>query len=88
MTNQNQPRFSHFSGCHVNIVVSFAEHLELWECKRFISGVWWQSKTSEKVKLGIKNQETLHMENAKYRMLHKRKNIDASFAEHTKFKNK
>ena len=34
--------------------------------------------TSEKVKSTIKNQDTLHIENTKYRVLHKKKNIDAS----------
>ena len=75
----------YFSGCQINIVASFAEHLELWEYKRFTRGVW---VTSDKVKSTIKNQDTFHIENTKYRVLHKKKNIDASFKEHTKFKNK
>ena len=75
----------HFSGCHINIVAFFAEHLEVWEYKRFTRGVW---VTSDKVKSTIKNQDTLHIENKKYRVLHKEKNIDASLAEHPKFKNK
>ena len=30
----------------------------------------------------------MHIENTLYRMLHKKKNIDATLAEHPKFKNK
>ena len=75
----------HLLGCDINIAASFAEHLELWEYKRFACGVW---VTSDKVKSGIKNEDTLHIENTKRRVLHKKKNIDAFFAEQTKFKNK
>ena len=64
------------------LISSFAKHLELWEYKRFTRGVW---VISDKVKSTIKNQETLHIENTKYRVLHKKKIIDAFFAEHTKF---
>ena len=48
-------------------------------------GVW---VTSDKVNKTIKNQDTLLIENTKYRVLHKKKNVDASFAEHPKFKNR
>ena len=75
MTNQNQDY-------PINIVASFAEHLELWEWKRFTEGVW---VNSDKVKSTIKNQDTLHIDN---RVFHTKKNIDASFEEHPKFKNK
>ena len=75
----------HFSGCHINVVAFFAGNLELWEDKRVTRGIW---VTSDKVKSAIKNQDTFHIENTKYRVLHKKKNIDASVKEHTKFKNK
>ena len=52
----------HFSGCHINIAAFFAEHLELWEYKRFAGGVW---VTYDKVKSTIKNQDNLHIENTK-----------------------
>ena len=41
----------HFSGCHNNIVASFAERLDLWEYERFTRGVW---VTTDKVKSAIK----------------------------------
>ena len=75
----------HFSGYPINMVASFAEHLELRESKRFTRGGW---VTSEKVKSTIKNQDTLHTEDSIYTLLHKKKNIDASFTGHTKCKNK
>ena len=37
----------YLSGCPINIVASFAEHLELWEQIRFTRGV---CETSDKVK--------------------------------------
>ena len=40
------------------------------------------------MKSTIKNQETLHIENIKYRVLYKKKNIDAYFAEHKTFQKK
>ena len=85
MTKQNQPRFRPFLRVPYEYRCFFAEPLELWESKHFTPGVWI---TSDKVKSTIKNQDTLQIENTKYRVLHKKKNIDASFAEHAKFKNK
>ena len=81
-TNQDS---GHFSGCHINIAAFFAKHLELWEYKRFTHGVW---VSRDKAKSTIKNQDTFHIENTKSRVLHKRINNDASFAEHSKLKNK
>ena len=75
---------SHFSRGQINIVASFAEHLEHWKYKRF-TRVW---VIRDKVKSTIKSQDTLHIEKTKYRVIHKKKNIDASFAEHAKFKSK
>ena len=48
-------------------------------------GAW---ATSDKVKSTIKNQDTLHIENTIDKVLRKTKNIDASFGEPPKFKNK
>ena len=64
----------HFSGYPINMVASFAEHLVLRESKRFTRGGW---VTSEKVKSTIKNQDTLHIEDSIYSLLHK--------VEHQKF---
>ena len=51
---------AHFSACPINIVVSFAEHLKLWELKRFTRGVL---VTSDKVK---SLQESEHFAYWKY----------------------
>ena len=51
------------------MVASFAEHLELRESKRFTRGGW---VTSEKVKSTIKNQDTLHIDDSIYSLLHKK----------------
>ena len=71
-----------FSGCHINIAASFAEHLELCEYKRFTRGVW---VTSVKWKSTSKIQDIFYIENDIYRVLHERSNISAFLVEHQKF---
>ena len=53
------------------LISSFAKHLELWEYKRFTRGVW---VISDKLKSTIKDQDTLHIKNTKYREIHRKKN--------------
>ena len=58
------------------MVASFAEHLELRESKCFTRGGW---VTSGKVKSTIKNQDTLHIEDSIYSLLHKKKKYRCLF---------
>ena len=72
----------HFSGYHINIIASLAEHLGLCEYKRFTRRVW---VTSVKWKSASKIQDIFYIENDIYRVLHERSNIAAFSVEHQKF---
>ena len=73
-----------YTGCSTkksNNTGSFAEHLKFFKKVTLTHAPWvnsgkWKQKNS--------NQNTIHFENAIYRVLHERSNITASLAEHLK----
>ena len=64
-----------------NITALFAEHLKFPE-KMTFAEVFLDEKWQKK---GEVEKDTIHFQTAKYRVLHKRSNITAPFAEHLKF---